>query len=118
MTIGISSIPAFFSNFFTDLNPATVERVYWPTVFLSLVSALVFYGASQRWPSAAHGVTIALASICGATFVFLLMMIFDAVSFSPAANALLARLLLVTFFVALSGCLGTFISYLWDVLAG
>lgn len=118
VTIGISSIPAFFANFFPDLNPAIVERVWWPIIVLSLASAAVFYGLSQRWPPSSWIVAALLFVICIIDFAFLMAMVFGAITFSPAVAALLARLLLVAFFVALCGCLSTIISHLWDILVG
>jgi hypothetical protein len=114
--VAISSLPAFFSNVFSDINPAIIENIWSLTLLVSLGAGAVFYVAFRKSASSQMIIIVgillfAACLVCAALVLAIALQVF---SISSAMNAWIARLAFIGFFASLAGCLSMLVAQVVD----
>jgi hypothetical protein len=99
--VAVSSLPAFFSSVFSDVNPGIIESIWWLT-FIAIAAGAVCYVifrsiSSKRGLIALGGLLLAG---CLVWVELLLAIALDVLSFNPAMNAWLTRFSFISFLPA------------------
>jgi hypothetical protein len=115
VSIAVSSMPAFFSNFFNDVNPGIIKQIWWPTLLIAIVAAIVCYVTSKLLPHPALiVVAVSLLFVCFGSFAFLEMVALKVLHPGPAAGAVITRMLIVLIFASFSACVSLLLARLPD----